>query len=37
MLDIAEASLEASRRRLGARATQVEWIVGDATSVEDVA
>ena len=36
VLDIAEASLEASRRRLGARATQVEWIVGDATSVEDV-
>lgn len=30
-LDISAASLEAAKQRLGARATKVQWIVGDAT------
>ncbi|MBI2781114.1 MAG: class I SAM-dependent methyltransferase [Chloroflexi bacterium] len=36
VLDVSEAGLEVSRRRLGDRATQVEWIVGDVTNVGDV-
>ncbi|WP_165246925.1 class I SAM-dependent methyltransferase [Paludisphaera soli] len=36
VLDIAEAALERSRRRLGARASEVEWIVADVTTVGDV-
>lgn len=36
VLDVSEAGLAVSRRRLGDRAGQVEWIVGDVTSVGDV-
>ena len=31
VLDISEAALEAARRRLGERASQVQWIVADVT------
>jgi ubiquinone/menaquinone biosynthesis C-methylase UbiE len=36
VLDVAEAGLEVAKRRLGARAEQVEWIVGDVTELPDV-
>lgn len=36
VLDVAGAGMDVSRRRLGARAGRVEWIVGDVTSVSDV-
>ena len=31
VLDISEAALEAAKARLGARASQVQWIVADVT------
>ncbi len=34
VLDIAEAALETGKQRLGARAEQVSWIVGDITQVQ---
>jgi SAM-dependent methyltransferase len=36
VLDISEAGLAVSKRRLGLRARFVEWIVGDLTTVEDI-
>lgn len=36
VLDISEAGLAVSKRRLGSRARQVEWLVGDVTAVEDI-
>jgi SAM-dependent methyltransferase len=36
VLDISERPLNASSKRLGSRAGQVEWIVGDVTAIEDV-
>jgi SAM-dependent methyltransferase len=36
VLDISEAGLAMSKRRLGDRARDVEWIVADITTVEDV-
>ena len=36
VLDISEAGLAVSKRRLGSRARLVEWIVGDVTTVEAV-
>ncbi len=36
VLDVSEAGLAVSRRRLGDQAGRVEWIVGDVTSVSDV-
>jgi SAM-dependent methyltransferase len=36
VLDISEAGLAVSKRRLGRRADQVEWIVGDVTTVVDI-
>jgi 2-polyprenyl-3-methyl-5-hydroxy-6-metoxy-1,4-benzoquinol methylase len=36
VLDISEAGLAVSKRRLGSRARQVEWIVGDVTTVEEI-
>jgi SAM-dependent methyltransferase len=36
VLDISEAGLDVARQRLGDRATQVTWIVGDVTTIEDV-
>ena len=36
VLDISERALNASSERLGSRAGQVEWIVGDVTAIEDV-
>ena len=36
VLDISEAGLAVSKRRLGSRARLVEWIVGDASILEDV-
>ena len=36
VLDISEAGLAVSKRRLGSRARLVEWIVGDVTILEDV-
>lgn len=36
VLDISEAALAASKRRLGNRAHLAEWIVGDVTTLEDI-
>ena len=36
VLDVAEAGMDVSRRRLGDRAKRVEWIVGDVTTLSDV-
>jgi SAM-dependent methyltransferase len=36
VLDLSEAALEATRVRMGHRATQVHWIVADATAWEPV-
>jgi hypothetical protein len=36
VLDITEGGLEVARRRLGARAERVTWIVGDVTGLQDV-
>ena len=36
VLDISESGLAVSKHRLGDRASQVEWVVGDVTTVEDV-
>lgn len=36
VLDISEAGLAVSKRRLGDRAHLVEWILGDVTSIEGV-
>jgi len=36
VLDIAEAGIDVARQRLGQRAADVEWIVSDVTSLEDV-
>lgn len=36
VLDISEAALGLARNRLGDRATRVEWIVGDASALDDV-
>ncbi len=36
VLDISEAGLAVSKRRLGNRADSVEWIVGDVTTLDDV-
>jgi len=36
VLDISEAGLVESKRRLGERAHDVEWIVGDVTMIESV-
>lgn len=36
VLDISDAGLAMSKRRLGSRARFVEWIVGDVTTVEDI-
>ena len=36
VLDVSEAGLDVSRRRLGNRERRVEWVVGDVTSVKDV-
>ncbi len=36
VLDVSEAGLGVSRRRLGDQAGRVEWVVGDVTSVGDV-
>ncbi len=36
VLDVSDAGMDVSRRRLGSRASRVEWIVGDVTSVSDV-
>jgi len=36
VLDISAAALEIARHRLGDRATEVEWLVGDVASTPDV-
>jgi SAM-dependent methyltransferase len=36
VLDISEAGLAVSKRRLGDRARLVQWIVGDVTTLEDL-
>ena len=36
VLDISDIGLAVARRRLGARAAEVEWIVGDVTAIPDV-
>ena len=36
VLDVSEAGMDVSKRRLGNRASRVEWIVGDVTNVSDV-
>ena len=36
VLDVSEAGLDVSRRRLGDQAGRVEWVIGDVTSVADV-
>ena len=36
VLDLSEAALEAAQQRLGVRATQVQWIVADATKWQPV-
>ncbi len=36
VLDISERALNASAERLGSRADQVEWIVGDVSVIDDV-
>ena len=36
VLDISEAALGITRERLGARAAQVDWLVGDVTTAADV-
>lgn len=36
VLDISEPGLAVARRRLGARASEVEWIVGDVSAVVDL-
>jgi SAM-dependent methyltransferase len=36
VLDISEAGLAVSKRRLGDRARLVEWILGDVTTLEDI-
>jgi SAM-dependent methyltransferase len=36
VLDISEGALQASRERLGTRADQVEWLVGDVTAIDNV-
>lgn len=36
VLDISEAGLNLAKRRLGARASNVDWIVADVTAIEDV-
>jgi SAM-dependent methyltransferase len=36
VLDISEAGLAVSKRRLGDRADSVEWIVGDVTTLDDI-
>ena len=36
VLDISEAGLDVAKERLGERASEVEWIVGDVTELEDV-
>lgn len=36
VLDISEAALSESKRRLGGRGTSVEWIVGDVVTLDDV-
>ena len=34
VVDIASSALEAAKKRLGARATQVRWLAGDITSLD---
>jgi len=36
VIDISEAGLEVARRRLGPRADEVEWVVGDVSSMADI-
>jgi len=36
VLDISEAALARARRRVGARASQVRWVAGDITAIEDL-
>lgn len=36
VLDISQRALNAAAERLGSRASQVEWIVGDVTTIDDV-
>ena len=36
VLDISEAGIDAARQRLGDRADEVEWIVADATTIDEV-
>lgn len=36
VLDISERALNASAERLGSRADQVDWIVGDVTAIDEV-
>lgn len=36
VLDISEAGIALSRRRLAQRAAQVQWMIGDVTAMEDV-
>jgi len=36
VLDLSEAGLNLTKDRLGAKAEQVEWIVGDVTRIEDI-
>jgi 2-polyprenyl-3-methyl-5-hydroxy-6-metoxy-1,4-benzoquinol methylase len=36
VLDISESALGMSKRRLGSRASSVEWIVGDVTVLDDL-
>lgn len=36
VLDVSEAGMDVSRRRLGDRLRRVEWIVGDVTSLSDL-
>ena len=36
VVDISDAGLELARKRLGKRASAVEWIVGDVTAIDDI-
>jgi 2-polyprenyl-3-methyl-5-hydroxy-6-metoxy-1,4-benzoquinol methylase len=36
VVDIAEAGIDLARQRLGPRASEVEWIVGDITALDDI-
>ena len=36
VLDLSEAGPDVARRRLGSRAREVEWIVGDVTTLDEV-